>query len=437
MIRTRFAPSPTGYLHIGGLRTAAYAFALAKHQQGEFLLRIEDTDQDRLVDKAEEKIYEILKTFSLDWDGPVVVQSQRARDLVYQKAAIKLLESGKAFYCQCDSRNAKTEGYSETLRDPCRDKQLTSGAIKLRVPDDEKIEFFDFVLNHTVTWNSNDIADTVLLKSDGIFPTYHLAQAVDDHDSQITHVIRGAEWMTSTPVHILVHRFLGYEFPQIGHPSAILDPDGGKLSKRKGNVSVEDFLNRGYLPEAILNFVILLGWAPKNNRELFTLTDFVQEFDVKGFQKSNPTLAIGKLDWFNGQYIRQKNVVDLQKLIAPLSRHAQDKNFVQLIGLVKERLVTLADFDQLVEFIFTRPTIDKNLFGPDAATHLEFAKNYFTYSDVAAEVKSRGWKVGDFFMSLRIALCGSKFTPVLNDVIQILGKNETLERISSALAMLK
>lgn len=437
MIRTRFAPSPTGYLHIGGLRTAAYAYALAKHEKGEFLLRIEDTDQDRQVPGAVEKIYTILKKFGLLWDGEVVIQSERAAAGVYRDAALKLVTDGRAFYCTCEGRNAKTDGYSKVLRDPCRDLALKEGAIKLRIPDNEKISFTDFVLRHEVTWDSNDVGDTVLLKSDGQLATYHLAQAVDDHASQITHVVRAAEWMTSTPIHVLVHKYLGFDLPAIGHPTAILDPEGGKLSKRKGNTAVEEFLADGYLPEALFNFVLLLGWAPKNNQELFTLQDFVKNFDINGFQKANPVFSTGKLDWFNGQYIRTVNDKDLIQLIKPFSKHSSSEHFAKLVTMVKDRLIKLSDFDSLVEFMFADITLDKALFPSDASAHLAFAKGIFEMSDPAAQAKAQGWRVGDFFMSLRVAICGSKFTPPIMDVIQILGKPETLKRISAALAMLK
>lgn len=423
--RTRFAPSPTGYLHIGGLRTAAYAYAVAKHDQGEFLLRIEDTDQEREVAGATEKIYAILKTFNLNWDEEVIVQSDRAKSGVYREAALKLVADEKAFYCNCESRNAKTDGYSTVLRDPCRDKNLSEGAVKLRVPENEILAFTDFVLRHKVSWHSKDVADTVLLKSDGQLATYHLAQAVDDHFSKITHVIRSAEWLTSTPIHILVHKYLNFDLPEIGHPTAILDPEGGKLSKRKGNVSVEQFLTEGYLPEALLNFVILLGWAPKDNRELFTLDEFVTNFDVNGFQKSNPVFNTTKLDWFNGQYIRQKSNIELLKLLEPHSEFELDE---QIVGLIKERISKLTDVDNLVKFFYVRPEANKNL----NKEYLQAAIDNID-GDLAEMAKSKGWKLGDFFMDLRLAICGQKITPPLSESIAILGKDEVLARLKQNL----
>lgn len=442
MIRTRFAPSPTGFLHIGGLRTAIYAYALAKHSQGDFLLRIEDTDQKREVKGASEKIKQLLKIFNLNWDGEVVTQSHRAASGVYRDAALKLVESGHAYYSQSEARNAKTSGYAKILRDPDRDRGLTSGAIKLRVPDDEKISFHDFVLNKDIVWDSNKVPDVVLLKSDGSLPTYHLAQAVDDHDSKVSHVVRSAEWLTSTPIHVLVHRYLGYELPKIGHPTAILDPDGGKLSKRKGNVSVEQFLSDGYLPEAILNFVLLLGWAPKNNQEFFTLQDFVQEFDINGFQKSNPIFNLEKLNWFNGQYIRKKSDSELVSLVKPfMKNNLSDTQITQIVIMLKDRLVKLGDVESHSRFLFEVPEIDISLFADREASlkHLLHAKQHIHLhtDELIALVKQNGWKVGDFFMTLRIAICGAKFTPPLNNVIEYLGTKEVLHRIENSVKLLE
>ncbi len=426
-VRTRFAPSPTGYVHVGSLRTAAYAYALAKHNQGEFLLRIEDTDQKREVEDATEKIFEVLKQFNLNWDGQPVVQSQRAKLGVYRDAALKLVSQGHAYYCDCAGRNAKTEGFSEILRDPCRDAGKESGAVRLKVPDGEKISYYDFVLRKDVSWESKDVPDAVLLKSDGQLATYHLAQAVDDHDSQISHVIRAVEWISSTPIHVLVHRYLGYTLPQIGHPSDILDPTGGKLSKRKGNVSVEQFLAEGYLPEALLNFVILLGWAPKDNRELFTLPEFVEAFDENGFQKSNPVFNTTKLDWFNGHYIRQKSDEELLELIKSFTQYPVTLDMVKLI---KERITKLTDVDSLVRFFFEKPDPVEGL----NKEYLEAAYEWIGGNQNLAEMaRARNWKLGDFFMNLRLAITGQKITPPLTESMAILGQEKVLDRIKSNL----
>ena len=271
MIRTRFAPSPTGFLHIGSLRTALYAYALAKHSGGQFILRIEDTDQKREVEGAIDALQKTLQKFGLNWDE-YFLQSERLD--IYQKAAQKLVADGHAFYCQCPARNAKEDGFSRELRDPCRDKNLNFGAVKLKVPDGETVSFFDFVHKKEISWDTTGIYDATLLKSDG-FPTYHLAAMVDDLEMKITHILRGHDWMPSTPIHLLVFKYLGGNCPEIGHLSDILNATTGKkLSKRRDSVFMEDFIKEGYLPEAILNFVMLLGWAPKDNRELYTLDEF-------------------------------------------------------------------------------------------------------------------------------------------------------------------
>jgi glutamyl-tRNA synthetase len=422
-VRTRFAPSPTGYVHVGSLRTAAYAYALAKHEHGEFLLRIEDTDQKREVNDATEKIFEILKKFDLVWDGEPVIQSLRAEKGVYRDAALKLIAQGNAYYCDCAGRNAKVDGFSDILRDPCRDAGKTEGAIRLKVPENEKISYYDFVLRKDVSWDSKDVPDTVLLKSDGQLATYHLAQAVDDHEFNISHVIRAVEWISSTPIHVLVHRYLDYTLPQIGHPSDILDPAGGKLSKRKGNVSVEQFLAEGYLSEALLNFVILLGWAPKDNRELFTLQEFVEAFDENGFQKSNPVFNTTKLDWFNGYYIRLKSDEELYELVKPFTKYPVT---IEMIKLIKERISKLTDVDPLVKFFFEKPE-------PVPGLNKEYLESAFEWigsnHDLAEMARSKGWKLGDFFMTLRLAVTGQKITPPLNESMVILGEAEVLNRL--------
>ncbi len=450
MTRTRFAPSPTGFLHIGGLRTAAYSYALAKHFGGEFLLRIEDTDQQREVPGAAAKLFEILKIFGLNWDGEPIVQSQRAKEGVYLKAAEKLVSEGKAFYCQCSGRDAKHEGYSTVLRDPCRDLHLTSGAIKIRIPDGEVVSYRDYVQNKDISWKSDIVPDTVLLKSVelGQLPTYHLAAVIDDLDSGITHVLRGHDWQPSTPVHLYVYKFLDRQRPEIGHLTDILDPEGGKLSKRKGNVSCEQFLHDGYLTEAIFNFVILLGWAPKDNKELFSLDGFVEGFDPRGFQKANPVFTTQKLDWFNGHYLRQKSDTELVQLVKPFVKtEITEQKLVQILPLIKDRLVKLTDFNSLASFFFSRPLYSKELWpSPEnSVSHLTEALAVLTESDweksaidtsLLSRIDSLGWKKGDFFMSLRVAICGSRFTPPLSDTMFVIGRQESLDRIGKSLETL-
>lgn len=440
-IRTRFAPSPTGFLHIGSLRTALYAYTLAKHEKGDFILRIEDTDQKRQVDGAVESIKDILQKFGLLWDE-FYVQSERLPK--YKEAAQKLVEEGHAFYCQCKPRNSKEEGFSEVIRDPCRDKGFTSGAVRLKVPEGKTVSYFDFVHKKEISWNTDTVYDATLLKSDG-FPTYHLAVAVDDLDMKITHILRGHDWLPSTPIHLLVFEYLGGTRPEIGHLTDILSGETGKkLSKRRDSVFVEQFLSLGYLPEALLNFVMLLGWAPKDNRELFTLEEFVEHFDIKGFQEANPKFLTDKLDWLNGEYIRQMDDSVLVKKIEALNPkfEAKDENIkTQIIKLVKDRIKKLSDFDSFAGFFFEKPVVDKVLEALINKEHLKKAvealeevrdwKLESVNLALTKVIEINKFKTGDFYMSLRIAITGSKFTPPINDSIVILGRDETLERLKS------
>ncbi|EKE04948.1 MAG: glutamyl-tRNA synthetase [uncultured bacterium] len=421
-MRTRFAPSPTGSMHIGNLRTAFYAYALAKHSNGDFILRIEDTDKKREKESGVEDIKRLLGIFNIKWDE-YYVQSERLA--LYKKSAEELVSRGNAFYCQCEAKNAKEDGFSSELRDKCRDMNLASGAIKLKVPNREGIGFTDFVINKKVLWSTNIVGDATLLKSDG-FPTYHLAVVIDDHKMKITHVLRGHDWMPSTPIHLLVYKYLNFDVPEIGHLTDIMDPDGGKLSKRKGSTSVQGLLDEGYLPEALFNFVILCGWAPKDNRELFTLDEFVKEFDQSGFQKSNPIFNKEKLDWFNGQYIRKLSVNDL---LTKLKLENNQKN-KSIVSLLQDRLEKISDFKNLADFFYNKPNIDIKLFGESYKQHLTKAVEGIERDrDLMEVVKENNFKTGDFFMDLRIAITGMKFTPPINESIVILGKEETIERL--------
>lgn len=409
-VRTRFAPSPTGSLHIGGLRTALYAYALAKHESGDFLLRIEDTDKKREVEGGKEKIKEILKIFNLSWDEDYV-QSELAKDGRYKKAAEQLVKEGHAYEDE--------------------------GAIRIKIPKGEKVSFHDFVLDKDVSWETDVLEDLVILKSDGL-PTYHLASVVDDHKMKISHVLRGHDWLPSTPIHLLLYKFLGYEVPQIGHLTDILDPEGGKLSKRKGSISCEGLLKEGYLPKAILNFIMLLGWAPKDNQEIFSLEEFVKIFDPKGFQKANPTFNKEKLDWFNGTYIRKLSDEELFKLLdSKLDVSWEREKVKKMIPLIKNRINKLADFSQIAGFVFEEKSPLKitdrySSHISNALKALEGVDNWNkeTINETLMGIIDRnGFKVGDFFMDLRGTIAGSRFTPPITESIVVLGKEETLKRL--------
>lgn len=424
-MRTRFAPSPTGFLHIGGLRTALYAYAMAKHEGGEFILRIEDTDQKREVEGSTDALQVTLKKFGIVWDE-FYIQSERHKSGIYKNAAEKLVKEGHAFYCQCKPKNAKEEGFSIELRDPCRDLKLTSGAIKLRVPDGETVKYTDFVHKKEISWKTDTVYDATLLKSDG-FPTYHLAAMTDDVDMKITHIIRGHDWMPSTPIHLLVFKYLGGPTPEIGHPTDILSAETGKkLSKRRDSVFCEQFLDEGYLPEALLNFIFLLGWAPKDNRELYTLEEMVKFFDSNGFQDANPRFFREKLDWFNGQYIRKLSVDNLLEKLG-IDNNQKNKS---IVALIQDRLEKLSDFKVLTKFFYEQPEVDTSLFGENYKEHLVKAiEGIKDDKDLMEVVKENNFKTGDFFMSLRVAITGMKFTPPINESLVILGKEETIERL--------
>ncbi|MGD8744644.1 MAG: glutamate--tRNA ligase family protein, partial [Candidatus Woesebacteria bacterium] len=280
-----------------------------------------------------------------------------------------------------------------------------------------------------------------LLKSNG-FPTYHLAAMVDDHLMKISHIIRGRDWLPSTPIHLLLFKFLDIPRPQIGHLTDILDPGGGKLSKRKGTVAVEDFLKQGYLPEAILNFVMLLGWAPKDDREMYSLDEFVENFQKGELQTANPVFNRDKLDWFNGEYIRKMDKGDLsEKLVRrnPELAKVEKKKRFKIVALVQERIKTLGEFGDLAGFFFSAPGVDKSLLGKDYTLHLNKAiKTLKGLKDWELErindalmkmIEDEKLKTGKFFMDLRIAITGSKVTPPINESMEILGKKEAIARL--------
>ena len=341
-----------------------------------------------------------MEIFGTKWDE-YYIQSQRL-DL-YQKAAERLVKEGHAY---------KDEG-----------------AIRIKIPKNGEVSYHDFVLDKDISWNTDTLKDLVLLKSDG-FPTYHLAVVVDDHEMDITHVLRGHDWLPSTPLHLLLYKFFGYKMPEIGHLTDIMDPEGGKLSKRKGSTSVNGLIAEGYLPEALFNFVVLLGWAPKDNRELFTLPEFVEAFDPKGFQKANPVFNRDKLDWFNGEYIRKLSIDELVKKL-DLEPTAKNKS---IVGLTQDRIKKLTDFDSLAGFFFARPDVNRELLGKNYKSHLTAALEAIEKGIPLDKVpKDSNFKVGDFFMDLRVAVAGSRFTPPINESIEILGKEETLERLKIVL----
>lgn len=481
MVVTRFAPSPTGSLHIGGIRTALFAYALARRHNGRFFLRIEDTDQNRFVEGAEAEIEEMLDIYGLSYDEKFK-QSERLE--VYKQEAEKLIEQGDAYYCfatkqEIDEMRAKAQEQKKTFifRSPYRDMPLAEArtriangekyVIRQKLPENHVVVFDDGVQGK-MSFNTNDIDETVLLKSDG-FPTYHLAVVVDDHLMGVTHVFRGVEWLPSVPKHVMLYRAFGYTMPVIAHLPVILDPDGGKLSKRKGSVSARGFLEEGYLPEAVLNFLMLLGWsAPLNyehgekERELFSLQEFVDLFDMKDVNKASPVFNREKLIWFNQKYI-QSLTPDLLTLKFSnwLQKYGKDEQLKDMI--IKggpdylQKILTLEQsrthiFSELEQLLppFYRHEGKANLLDSKQTKNMELDTIKQFLKDMALFIEShtldkishelwesfvreyadkRELKAGALFMSLRLAVLETPFSPPLFEVMGILGEKEVLNRI--------
>jgi glutamyl-tRNA synthetase len=325
MVRTRFAPSPTGIPHLGGIRTALYNYLFAKHNNGEFLLRIEDTDRKRLVEEAEDAILDSLTWLGLNWNGEVIHQSERVD--IYKKHAQILLDKKIAY-----------------------EKE---GAVWVKVPDNKIFSWADLIGNKKITFNGKDVEDFVILKSDG-FPTYHLANIVDDHLMQITHVIRGEEWISSVPKHIFLYESFGFQMPNFAHLPVILGPDKGKLSKRHGAKSIGDYKDEGYLKEALLNFLALLGWS-FGVEEIISLDEMIKAFDLKDVNTANPKFDPVKLEWMNGEYIRRFEKDNaLEEILKERYKTNENISWVfestykdLIIGLAATRMKALNDFENL------------------------------------------------------------------------------------------
>jgi len=469
IIRTRMAPSPTGELHIGGLRTLLYDYALAKKNNGQFILRIEDTDQKRLVEGSKERILQVIKDYGLNWDeGPDIngpygpyIQSERLE--IYQKYIKELIDKGFAYYCFCtqerlDNLRAtqKAAGQVPKYDQHCFhlskediQKNLDNKipyTIRMVIPKNETIIFEDQIRGQ-IKFNTNDIDDQVLIKSNGI-PTYHFAAVIDDHLMKITHVFRGEEWLTSTPKHLLLYRYVGWEAPLIAHLTVLLNEDGkGKLSKRTGSTHARAFLDEGYLPEAMLNFLMFLGWNPGTNKEFFTLDEFVQEFDIKHLHKKSPIFNRKKLDYLNGYYLRQKTDDQLFELFKKFLPNASDEQIKILVPVLKERIVKLSDLISQTKFLFENVEYDKDLL-LKKGTSPELAKDMLAkskellsdFSDIQNKItnliQENNWNIGEFFMVFRVAICGSAFTPPVIECLPALGQEKTLHKLDLAISKL-
>lgn len=394
-LTTRFPPSPTGYLHIGGLRTALYNYLLAKKNDGRFILRIEDTDRTRYVEDAEDHIFEMMKVFGIEPDesihhgGDVGPYRQSDRLEIYQEYIQKLLEQDKVYYCFCSSERLDevrekqiSAGLTPKYDRHCRNltseevqNKINAGephTIRLKVPDGEMIEFYDEIRGK-ISVPSADVDDQVLIKSDG-FPTYHFCNVVDDYLMGVTHVMLGEEWIASGPKKKLIYDALGWKMPKIVYLPTILGKDRKKLSKRQGDVSAHMFLEKGFLVEAILNYIALIGWNPKTTEEFFTLNQMVEKFTIKGIQKASGIFDIEKMEWMNNHYISKMDPVAFRGRIEnylenyesdffenTYKKHSDTYNHA-IISELQGRFRTLADYPQLTSFFYEEPDIDPELF---------------------------------------------------------------------------
>jgi len=468
-IRVRFAPSPTGYLHVGGLRTALFNYLFARSNNGDFILRIEDTDRNRFVPGATENLVSTLQKMGLNYDeGPEVggkfgpyFQSQRTE--IYKQYADKLVEEGKAYRCFCSSErlenlreqqleNKKTvmyDGKCRNLSEQEVQEKLDAGesyVIRARIPKSGKTVYFDKVRGK-VEFDNSEVDDQILLKSDG-YPTYHLANVVDDHLMKISHVIRGEEWISSVPKHIFLYSSLGWKHPKFVHLPLLLNPDKSKLSKRQGDVAVERYLEKGYLPDAILNFVALLGWHGPDDKEIYSMKKLEKVFSLKRIKKAGAVFDREKLKWMNGQYIRKTSMPDMKRLAKQFYQKANidiqdEEKYEKCIQLAKKRASTLQEFvaetqmfylplkfsDEQKEILqndksqkifkyWVQALIDKK------SWDLNYVKNLIKESQAALNIKGK-----DFYWALRIALYGDTHGPGIDTIVDILGKEKTLERL--------
>lgn len=482
-VRVRFAPSPTGWLHIGGLRTALYCYLYAKKNQGDFLLRIEDTDQTRLVEGAIENLYEALKWSGIENNEGVMVIDDKVTEVgecgpyiqshrleIYRKYVDQLIESGDAYYCFCtkdrlDKLREEQKAMNKVPRydGHCRNidieeakKRIAAGeeyVVRLKLPENKDIKFNDLVRGNIVV-NTNDIDDQVLLKSDG-YPTYHMAVIVDDHLMGITHVVRGEEWLPSAPKHVYLFEILGWKAPEFVHLPTVLNHDKKKLSKRQGDVAVGDFKKKGYLPEALVNYLALIGWSPASNQEIFTMEELIEQFSFERVSKASGVFDNDKLDWVNGQYIRTENIERIADLCIP---HLIEAGYVKadeieekrewiatMVGSIRKNMSYISQVNELVAFFFDDEVKMENeeteemIKGEQVPALFEALRNELAQvEEIDKELadglfkkvqKATGVKGKNLFMPLRAMLTGQLHGPEIVDVLLVLGKESILNRM--------
>lgn len=474
-VRTRFAPSPTGFMHIGNLRTALYAYLFAKHNDGDFILRIEDTDQERYVEGALDLIYSTLKKAGIEHDegpdkdkgfGPYV---QSERKPLYKEYAEKLVELGGAYYCFCSKERLDSLADENGVRKYDKhclhlskeevQKKLAAGepyVIRQNIPPEGQSSYEDMVYGR-ITVDFEDLEDQILLKSDGM-PTYNFANVVDDHLMGITHVIRGTEYLSSTPKYNLMYDAFGWERPQYMHLPPIMKDQTRKLSKRYGDANFEDFLKKGFLPEAIVNYIALLGWSPKNNTEKMTMQELIDSFNVEGINKSASIFDEVKMRWLNGQYIRELSDEKFDELAFPYFEQSKVKglyDYKKLGRILKGRVETFGDIPEAVSFLAEYGEFDTKLFEnkkskSDESTAkicLEAAlsvvndikewNNDSLFETFGGLCEGLGVKKNTMFWAIRVAISGRDVTPGgATELADVLGRKETEKRMKFAISLL-
>lgn len=479
-VRTRFAPSPTGYMHVGNLRTALYEYLVAKSQNGKFVLRIEDTDQERLVEGAVDVIYNTLKLCGMQHDegpdigGPYSPYVQSERKSTYKPYAEELIEKGHAYYCFCtkerlDALRTESEAKNQTFmydRHCCKlskaeiEEKLKSGVpyvIRQKMPREGTTTFEDAVYG-SITIENNMLEDQILLKSDGL-PTYNFANVIDDHLMEITHVVRGSEYLSSTPKYNLLYDAFGWDIPVYIHLPLIVKPDGSKISKRKGDSTFEDLLKMGYLVEAIINFIALLGWSPDSNQEIFSLGELEKAFNINHISKSPSSFDMDKLKWFNAQYIRAMSPENFHELALPYLTESitnKDIDLTKISRLLQARTEILTDIPTKVGFFNELCDYDLNIYVhkkmkttfenslsslKEALPVLEAIddwKDTTIHDNLMNLVERLGIKNGQMLWPVRTAISGWEVTPGgAIEVADILGKVETIRRVKIGIERLE
>ena len=479
-VRTRFAPSPTGRMHVENLRTALYTYLIAKHEGGDFILRIEDTDQERFFDEALEIIYRTLRATGLEHDegpdkdgdcGPYV-QSERCKSGLYMDYAKQLIDKGEAYYCFCDKCRLESlkqningkeiivyDKHCLSLTKDEIDANFAAGkpfVIRANVPNEGETTFHDEVYGD-ITQPNSELDDMILIKSDG-YPTYNFANVIDDHLMGITHVVRGNEYLSSAPKYTRLYQAFGWEEPKYIHCPLITNEEHAKLSKRSGHSSYEDLIEQGFLSEAVVNFVALLGWSPSDNREIFSLEELVENFDYHHISKSPAVFDMTKLRWMNGEYIKAMDFDKFYEMAEPYIRETVKKNLdlKKIARMVQTRIEIFPDIRDHVDFFDEVPEYDISMYThkkmkTNASTSLEVLKdvlplvekqeafdNDSLYEMLSAYVKENGYKNGYVMWPVRTALSGKQTTPGgATELMEVLGKDESISRIKAAIEKLE